>query len=257
MKKLLLITLLTVSVPAMATMKPKPQPPQKPPVTQNQNTNLSFSGAVAGSKSTSNSVSASKSKSNATSQSQSSANNSISEGAVKQEVTVNNDGLDLSINDAGNRIDNRYTTQYENINRVQHVNPNSASNCIGTVCRATNSVVVTGQYDEMTGGSVNVGVVFPFGGGGKVTDRAMGLEADRMQDRNRQERERHQGEMAQVCMVLHEQMSITPEDSPELWGRCFAYTPFTGHTHKVSRTRPHVADGNLERQASPHSENRH
>ena len=255
MKQLLLITLLAASVPAIATMKPKPQPPQKPPVTQNQNqnTNLSFSGAVAGSKSTSNSVSASASKANATSQS----NNSISEGAIQSDVTVNNDGLDLSINDAGNRIDNRYTTKYENINRVQHVNPNSASNCIGTVCRATNSVVITGQYDEVTGSSLNVGVVFPFGGGGKVTDRAMGLEADRMQDRNRQERERHQGEMAKVCMILHEQMSITPEDSPELWDRCFAYTPFTNHTHKVDRTRPHVADGNLGHQASPHSENRH
>ena len=273
MKKMLFTILLAVSLPAMATMKPKP--PQKPLINMGQNQAQTVNNRVSGgesnsvSNSDSNSVSDSHSDSasTSTSDSRSSANNSISEGAIQSDVTVNNagpevnvnnEGLDLSINDAGSRIDNRYSTQYKSVNRVQHVAPRSASNCIGTVCRATNAVIVTGQYDDVTGGSsINLGVVFPFGGGSKATDRAMNLEADRLYDRNRQMKERHQGEMAQMCMILHEQMSLTPEDSPELWGRCFAYTPFTNHTHKVARTRPHVADGNLKRQASPHSENRH
>lgn len=134
--------------------------------------------------------------------------------------------------------------------RIQHIVGSTNSNCIGTVCRATTALTITGGYDEMTGNSVNIGVVIPLGGSAKTTNGAMNVEYQYMQDRNLRAKERHQGEMAQMCMLLHEQLNITPEKSPELWDRCYAYVPHKNHV-ATGVAHPHNGDENPF-QASPH-----
>ena len=149
-----------------------------------------------------------------------------------------------------------YNSQYSNIHsstfndRIQHTTPSFGKNCVGTACQATSSFFITGSRDEVTGNSINIGVAIPFGGGSSTVTRSMQYESQKLRDRNRQDRERHQAEMALLCMQLHELTRISKGKSPELWNRCYSYIP---HDHHIEsgQARPHK--DYTERQVSPHA----
>lgn len=140
--------------------------------------------------------------------------------------------------------------------RIQHTPIPMGQNCINGVCDATNTFYVTGGHDERGGNSINLGIAIPFGGSGDTTSGAMKAAHQRLVDNNRQIRERHQAEMAQLCMGLHQMITIAKVDgkqlSPELWERCYAYEHH--FPDEKGPLPPHNGDWNPQ-QASPHIRN--
>ena len=168
-------------------------------------------------------------------------------------------------NNQNNVINHSEFNQYD---RIQHPSPQTSSNCINGVCKATSAISFTGGYDEWTGNSVNVGLVIPFGGGGRATDRAMRIAAQDLAQASVRAEEKHQADMATLCMGLHQIMRQVGIDKPmayddpnsdtptyssasirgrnDLWARC------AGFEHLSGAYPGHNGRGD-PRQVSPHS----
>lgn len=131
------------------------------------------------------------------------------------------------------------------LGRVEHSVPSAQQNCVGRVCKATNALVITGQYDEVTGNSINVGVLIPFGGGGKTTKSAMNTEAQILATELLHTKEKHQAEMAEICMALHKLVVLRGPGSAELFTRCEDFI------HHIGANGAHAGHGHPQ-QVSPH-----
>ena len=144
----------------------------------------------------------------------------------------------------------------ENRDRIQHTPIPMGQNCINGVCDATNTFYVTGGYDEAGYNSINLGIAIPFGGSGNTTSSAMKAAYQSLLDRNLHEREVHQAQMAQMCMQLHQMITIAKLDgkqlSPELWNRCYTYEHH--FPDENGPLPPHNGDWNPQ-QVSPHVRN--
>jgi hypothetical protein len=108
---------------------------------------------------------------------------------------------------------------------------NSPSVRIGEVSKPVPQVFTEYQRDQdpFSGDSydafvVGIGIPITWNTG---VDKALATESQRLEDRNLHERERHQAEMAKVCMELHKYvMSTDIQLSPELWDRCKGFEHF-------------------------------
>lgn len=119
-------------------------------------------------------------------------------------------------------------------------------NCVGTVCESTPNFYIQGQIDSIDS-PIQIGVAIPFTLGYNPTRSAMKTEAQYLIDRNLYERERHQADMAEICINLHTFVQrVDPAvaqafvaHSTELWNRC------AGFTHGASANiKPHNQHGN-------------
>lgn len=133
------------------------------------------------------------------------------------------------------------------------------NSCIGSACESTSSVYIQGQHDEHMGSAIQLGVVIPFTFGGSSVRKAMRTEAEYLLIRNEVEteknlrlRERHQADMAGMCLELHKVAMFTEAGMPlELKTRCAQFE----HNENVIRLRqfPNHGAGYSDRQVSPHS----
>jgi hypothetical protein len=138
---------------------------------------------------------------------------------------------------------------------VQFAPVDSATVRIGEASKPVPQVYVQGQAedDQFDGRRTNafqVGVAIPITWGTGINGALAG-ESQRLKDQRLHERERHQAEMAEICMALHKYIMSTSEDlSPELWNRCAGFEHFNNR-----RTNDMMGRHNGEmnpRQYSPH-----
>lgn len=157
---------------------------------------------------------------------------------------------------------NSYSNSYESVSidktQFDAINPTHVS--VGEVSKPVPQLYIQGQTEEdgFTGersNAIQAGVTIPLVFGGDVNS-ALGSETRRLEDRVRHAREKHQAEMATLCISLHKIMKETGASiSPELWERCGSYEHFNSPgTMKI--LGPH--DGDMDpKQYSPHSEEYH
>lgn len=133
------------------------------------------------------------------------------------------------------------------------INPTSVR--IGEASKPVPQFYIQGQTedDNFSGkrsNALQAGVTIPIAWGTGING-ALFVEQQHLRDRNLHEREKHQAEMAVLCMELHKVMQSTgAEMSPELWNRCAGFEHFNNaSTMKI--LGPHNGEMN-PRQYSPH-----
>jgi hypothetical protein len=160
--------------------------------------------------------------------------------------------------------DNSLTNSITEKVRFEAANPMSVR--IGEVSKPVSQVYFKGHSEEDSfsgdwSNAIEAGVTIPITWGTGVNS-ALNVEQQHLRDRNLHEREKHQGEMAQMCMTLHKYVLSTGiEMSPELWSRCSGFTHTNNErTNKLMEQIPPNGRHNQKMnplQLSPHKEPYH